>query len=102
MDIIIINATTEIKIQTITLGSRTLLLHTKIYFPEEITTILWPSELKAFSEQLNVLKVENDRITTMEKFAGTKTDISLKTTTHGGCPVYVTEYKDSLWNKSSV
>ena len=43
----------ERRIQTLTLGVRTLLLYATIYWPEEITTMLWPYSLKAFAEQLN-------------------------------------------------
>ena len=42
------NYITKRKIQTITLGYRTLILHAKIYCLEEITTILWPYARKAF------------------------------------------------------
>ena len=77
------NSIVESKIQTLTLGARTLLLHAKIYWPEEKTTMLWPYALMAFTEQLNVLKVDYDEITPMEKFAVTTTDVSLKITTHG-------------------
>ena len=45
--------------------------------------MLWTYALKDFSEQLNVLKVNADGITPMEKFTGTTTDINLKKTTHG-------------------
>ena len=38
--------------------------------------------LKAFSEQLNVIKVDDDGITPMENFVGKTTDITLKITTH--------------------
>ena len=61
----------ERKIQALKLGDITLLLHENIYCPEAITTILWPYALKEFSEQLNVIKVDNDGITPMEKFEGT-------------------------------
>ena len=40
--------------------------------------MLWPYTLKAFSEQLNVLNVDGDGITTIDKFAGTTTEIYLK------------------------
>ena len=42
-----------------------------------------PYVLKAFAEQLNVLKVETYGNTSMEKFTGTTTDISPKIITHG-------------------
>ena len=45
--------------------------------------MLCPYALKAFSEQLNILDVHDDRITPMEKFSGTTKDVTLKITTHG-------------------
>ena len=39
--------------------------------------------MKAIVEKLNKVKVDDDGITLMEKFVGTKTDITLKITTHG-------------------
>ena len=77
------NSIAEIKVQTLTLGARTLLLQAKRYCTEEINTILWPYELKAFAEQLNELKLVGDGINPMDKFSGTTTDITLKITTHG-------------------
>ena len=66
-----------------------MLLHAKRYFLEAITTILWTHSLKAFIEQLNVIKVDDDGITPMEKFAVTTTDNTLKNHHTWGCPVYV-------------
>ena len=66
-----------------------MLLHAKIYWPEAITTMLCPYELKAFACQLNILKVDDDGIIPMEKFSGTTTDIYLKTHHTWGYPVYV-------------
>ena len=78
------NTIVEIKIQTLTLGDRTLILHAKRYWTDAITTMLWPYELKDFSDQLNELKVDDDVITPpMEKFAGTTLYITPKITTHG-------------------
>ena len=39
--------------------------------------MLWPYVLKSSSKKLNVLKVDGDGITTMEKFAFTTTYIAL-------------------------
>ena len=61
----------------------------KIYCPEAITAIVWPYKLKNFAEKLNVLKVDDYGITSMEKFAGTTTYISLKNHHTWGCQVYV-------------
>ena len=40
-------------------------------------------------EQLNELKVDDYGVTPVEKFAGTKTDFTLKNTHSWGCSVYV-------------
>ena len=75
----------ERKIQTLTLGARTLLLHAKRYRPEAITTMLWPYSLEDFTEQLNGLKLDDDGITHMEKFSGTTREINLKNHHTRGC-----------------
>ena len=49
----------------------------KIYWPEEITAILWPYVMKALEEQFNELKVDDDGIILVEKFSGTTTYITL-------------------------
>ena len=49
------NPSADRRIQTLTLETRTLLLHEKIYWIERTTTILWTYEMKDFSEQLNEL-----------------------------------------------
>ena len=51
--------------------------------------MLWPYALKTFAEQLNVRKVDGDRITPMEKFAGTPTEINIQNHHTWGCPVDV-------------
>ena len=45
--------------------------------------------MKAFAEELNVLNVDDDGITPMEKFSGTTTENSLKIQHTSGCPVYL-------------
>ena len=50
--------------------------------------MLWPYALKAFAEQLNILKVDDNGITPMEKFEGTTTDIALKNHHKWFCIVY--------------
>ena len=59
-----------------------MILHAKIYWPEAITTMLYPYSLKEFSEQLNELKVGDDGITPMEHFAGTTIYITPKIITY--------------------
>ena len=86
------NAIVERKIQTLTLGDKTLILNVKSYWLEAITTILRPYEFKSFSEQLNKIKVDDDAITSpMEKFAGTIPDITHYNHPTWGCPVIVLE-----------
>ena len=60
-----------------------MLLHAKIYWPEEITTRLWTCALKDFSGKLNKIKVNYDEITPMENLSVITTYITLKKTTHG-------------------
>ena len=45
--------------------------------------MLWTYALKVFSENLNVLKLDGDGITPMEKFSGATIDITLKIATCG-------------------
>ena len=40
--------------------------------------MLWTYTLKPFAEQPNLLKIDDDGITTMDKFAGKTTDITPK------------------------
>ena len=54
-----------------------MLLYAKKYRPQAIATILCPYVLKSFAEQLDVLKVDDDNIIPMDKFAGTTTNIFL-------------------------
>ena len=49
----------------------------KRYLPETITTMLCPYSLNYFAEQLDEIKVGYGGITPMEKFSGTKRDITL-------------------------
>ena len=60
-----------------------MIINVKIFCPEAITIMLWHYALKAFAEQLNVLKVDYDVITPIEKFIGTTSDITHKITTSG-------------------
>ena len=66
-----------------------MLIHAKIYQPEEITTILCPYSLKSFEEKFNGPKVDDDGITPMKNFAGTTIDITIKNRHIWVCLVYV-------------
>ncbi|KAL7464856.1 hypothetical protein ACHAXS_005184 [Conticribra weissflogii] len=54
------NGITERMIKSLTLISRTLLLHAQRHWPEYITTMLWPLTLKAAQDRLNQLSVNLD------------------------------------------
>ena len=56
-----------------------MLLHTKLYWPETITAILWYCGLKKISEELNEFNVDDDVIIPMEEFETSPS----KTVTHG-------------------
>ena len=61
-----------------------MLLYEKIYWPEAITTMIWPYELKAFIEKLNALKVGGYGITPMDNLSVTTTDFYYLKTPHMG------------------
>ena len=65
--------------------------------------MLWPYALKDFSEQWNVLKVDDDGITPMEKFSGTTADIFPKNHHTWGCPFmsWMHNYKEIYLNYPS-
>ena len=67
----------------------TLIVHEKIYCAQAITTILWIYVLKAFTEQLNELEVDDDAVTPIGKFADTTSYITLKNHHAWACPHYV-------------
>ena len=59
-----------------------MLIHAKTFCQEEIATLLFPYALKEYLEKLNELTVDDDGIISMEKFACTTKDITVKMTTH--------------------
>ena len=61
----------------------------KIYWPKAITTMLFTYAFKSLAETFNVLKVDDNVITPMEKFSYTTTDITLKNRHTWVCQVYV-------------
>ena len=73
-----------------------LLLHTRIYWKESITKMLWIYTPKELAKQLNNIKVGGSGVTSMEKFSGTAMDITLKHQHTLGCPVYIID--DRLQN----
>ena len=65
-----------------------MLLRTKRYWTEALTATLWTYELKAITEQLHALKVNDHGITPMEHFSGTTSYITLKIYRTWGYTVY--------------
>jgi hypothetical protein len=64
------NGIAEQKINDITLGGRTLLLHAKRMLPEHISTILWPFAVKCYEDRMNNLTFRDDGCTPFETLAG--------------------------------
>ena len=84
------NGISENAIKQLTLISRTLLVHAQRYWPEYITTMLWPFALKAAQDRLNQLNMNLDGKTPDMKFSGVAAHhIKLKDFHVFGCPCYV-------------
>ena len=64
------NGIAENTIKQLTLVSRTLLVHAQNYWPEYISTMLWPFALKAAQDCLNQLNVNLDGTTLYMRFSG--------------------------------
>ena len=71
------NTLSNRKIQTLTVGDRTFTLHSKRYWKEAITTMLWLYVLKSFVEQINDTKAHDGDFNPMENFDGITTDINI-------------------------
>ncbi|KAL7447611.1 hypothetical protein ACHAXS_000010 [Conticribra weissflogii] len=77
-------------IKTLTLISRTLLLHAQRHWPEYITTMLWPLALKAAQDRMNQLTVDLDSKTPEMKFSNVAlATIHLRDCHTWGCPCYI-------------
>ena len=84
------NGIAEAKIKQLTLAARTMLLHAQRYWPEYITTMLWPFALLAAADRVNNLHIDIEGQTPDMKFsktAGMSTRVQHFHTF--GCPVYV-------------
>ena len=62
--------------------------------------MLCPYAINTFIKYLNVTKVDDYWITTMKKFAVTRTDITLKNHHTWGCPVYGNNYGTLVFAES--
>ena len=72
------NGISENHIKQLTLTSRTLLLLAKRFWPEAITTMLWPFALKTAAERHDHLKIDINGVTPNEKLSGIRTAMNLK------------------------
>eukprot|EP00957_Ditylum_brightwellii_P211569 15366328-Ditylum_brightwellii.AAC.1 len=66
-----------------------MLLHTKWYWPEYITTILLPYALKAAEDHCNKYDVDDDGVSPEEKNSNTQIVRNLMDAHTWGCPVYI-------------
>ena len=83
------NGISDNAIQQLTLISRTLLVHSQCYWPEYITTMLWPFALKAAQGRINQLNMNLDEKTPDTRFSGVAAHhIQLKDFHTFGCPCY--------------
>ena len=85
------NAIAERGIKELTLIGRTLLLHAQRHWPEYITTMLWPIALKAASDRMNTLSINDSLESPLSRISGAAQDIDVSTFHTWGCPVYVLE-----------
>ena len=83
------NGLVERHIGTLTRGARTNLLYAQRKWPEAIGTILWPFAWKDFERKYNHLKLDENGLAPINKFASTNVAPDLKTYHPFGCPVFV-------------
>eukprot|EP00986_Skeletonema_menzelii_P004558 scaffold1561_cov129-Skeletonema_menzelii.AAC.11 len=84
------NGIVEHKNKMLTLGARTLLLHGIRMWPQMIDSMFWPFALKAYAEQMNCLRVDEDGQTPESKMTGIPTtDLPVANYHTLFCPVYV-------------
>jgi hypothetical protein len=83
------NGVIERHIQTLTTGSRTLLLHAKRFWPEYIGPLLWPYAWKAYEQIYNELTINSNGLSPLQEFSSSEYRTSLKHRHTWGCPVYI-------------
>ena len=79
----------ENHIGLLTRWARTSLLNAKRYWPEMISTILWPYALKAASIRYNQLHFNKDGLSPEQRFSGTTVQPMVTNRHPWGCPVFV-------------
>ncbi len=86
------NGIVERAIQDATFDARTLLLHAKRYWPEMISTALWPLAIKAADEKYNKINFAPDGSTPESRFTGNSPENDLRYYHTWGCPSFVLEH----------
>ena len=88
------NGIAENYIKTISLSTRTLLIHAKQRLPEAHSIILWPFAILAAIEKENFIKMKKNGLTPAEEFGGIdRSTIGAENFHTWGCPVYVLDAK---------
>lgn len=85
------NGRAEARIRRLQEMARTMLIHAKSKWPQEISANLWPYAMRTANEANNITPNMNDkrRRSPMELFANTRVASNPKHWQHFGCPVYV-------------
>ena len=95
------NGIVERRIKEITLGSRTLLLHAIRYWPEYMTTMLWPFAVKCTEDRLNNLTINKQGNTPEMSFSGTQAvHVQAQNYHPFGCPCYVLDSRAQTDSKN--
>ena len=82
------NGIAEKRIRDLTEYARTLLLHGNQIWPEAVKLALWPYTLKEAERVFNELRVGEDDLTPLERFARTRQTLDIKQEHPLFCPVY--------------
>ncbi len=84
------NGVVERAIKSLTLITRTLLLHAQRHWPEYITTMLWPFALRAAQDRMNQLTVSLKGTTPEMEFSDVASaTLRLRDCHTWGCPCYI-------------
>ena len=83
------NGVVENQIGLLTCWARTSLLHAKRYWPEMISTILWPYALKSACQRYNELHFNKNGLSPEQRFSGSIHKPMVGNRHPWGCPVFV-------------
>jgi len=88
------NGVAENCIKQLTLTARTLLLHAQRYWPEYITTMMWPYALLAAADCINNVHIDLNGKTPEMKFSRTAGSSTRLNNFHTfGCPAYILDVR---------